>query len=54
MKEPTKILVKTDMLTLEGIAQYYIGLESEQDKYETLCFDSSLNSVIKGDLNFKY
>ena len=36
MKEPTKILVKADMLTLEGIAQYYIALENDYQKYETL------------------
>lgn len=36
MKEPTKILVKADMLTLEGIAQYYISLENDYQKYETL------------------
>ena len=36
MKEPTKILVKADMLTLEGIAQYYIALEDDYQKYLTL------------------
>ena len=36
MKEPTKILVKEDMLTLEGIAQYYIALEDDYQKYLTL------------------
>ena len=37
MKNPIKILVKKEDLTLEGISQYYISLETEQDKYETLC-----------------
>ena len=37
MKNPIKILVKKEDLTLEGIEQYYISLETEQDKYETLC-----------------
>ena len=36
MKEPNKILVKADMLTLEGIAQYYIALENDYQKYLTL------------------
>ena len=27
MRDPIKILVKTDELTLEGIKQYYIDLE---------------------------
>jgi translation initiation factor 4A len=37
MKDPIKILVKKEDLTLEGISQYYISLETEQEKYETLC-----------------
>ena len=37
MKNPIKILVKKEDLTLEGIKQYFIALESEQDKYDTLC-----------------
>ena len=37
MKDPIKILVKKEDLTLEGVSQYYISLETEQDKYETLC-----------------
>tara|TARA_X000000950_G_C13888754_1_gene649949 strand:+ start:888 stop:2054 length:1167 start_codon:yes stop_codon:yes gene_type:complete len=37
MKNPIKILVKTENLTLEGITQYFIALESEQEKYDTLC-----------------
>ena len=36
MRDPVKILVKTDMLTLEGIAQYYIALEDDSQKYMTL------------------
>jgi translation initiation factor 4A len=36
MRDPIKILVKTEMLTLEGISQYYIALENDQDKYITL------------------
>lgn len=37
MNNPIKILVTKDELTLEGIRQFYITLETEQDKYETLC-----------------
>ena len=37
MKDPLKILVKKEDLTLEGVSQYYISLETEQEKYETLC-----------------
>lgn len=37
MREPIRILVKKDELTLEGIRQFYIGLETEEWKLETLC-----------------
>ena len=36
MRNPIKILVKSDMLTLEGISQYKICLDNDQQKYETL------------------
>ena len=36
MKNPIKILVKKEELTLQGIKQYYIGLQTEEDKYLTL------------------
>ena len=36
MRDPIKLLVKTDMLTLEGISQYYVYLNSDKEKYETL------------------
>jgi len=36
MKNPTRILVKNDELTLQGIAQYYINLEDDTHKYETI------------------
>lgn len=36
MRNPTKILVKNDMLTLKGINQYYIALENDQHKFITL------------------
>ena len=35
-RDPMHILVKTEELTLEGIGQYYINIEREEWKYETL------------------
>ncbi len=37
MRSPVRILVKRDELTLEGIRQFYIGVDKEQWKFETLC-----------------
>lgn len=37
MREPLRILVKKDELTLEGIKQFYIAVEKEEWKLETLC-----------------
>ena len=36
MKNPLQILVKQEQLTLEGIKQYYIDVQKNQYKYETL------------------
>ena len=36
MRTPVKILVKAESLTLEGIAQYYVALDSDDHKYEAL------------------
>jgi translation initiation factor 4A len=36
MRDPEKILVKSEALTLEGIKQYYIAVESDAIKYDTL------------------
>jgi translation initiation factor 4A len=36
LRDPVKIMVKTEALTLEGIRQYYVALESDEQKYETL------------------
>jgi len=36
MRDPYEIYVKSDMLTLEGIKQYYVLLEDDQQKYETI------------------
>ncbi|CAB9518054.1 Eukaryotic initiation factor 4A-I (Fragment) [Seminavis robusta] len=37
MREPVRILVKKDELTLEGIKQFYIAVEHEEWKLDTLC-----------------
>lgn len=37
MRDPVRILVKKDELTLEGIKQFYIAIEQEDWKFETLC-----------------
>ena len=37
MREPVRILVKRDELTLEGIKQFYIAVEREDWKLDTLC-----------------
>jgi translation initiation factor 4A len=36
MLHPNKILVKTEELTLQGIAQYYVNVMNDVQKYETL------------------
>ena len=36
MQNPVKILVKNELVTLEGISQYYIALENDMHKYETV------------------
>jgi translation initiation factor 4A len=36
MRDPIKILVKTESITLEGIQQYYVAIENDAQKYETL------------------
>ena len=37
MVDPIKILVKRDELTLEGIKQFFVAVEKEAWKFETLC-----------------
>jgi translation initiation factor 4A len=37
MRDPAVILVKRDELTLDGIKQFYIAVEKEEWKLETLC-----------------
>lgn len=36
MRNPVKILVKNEQLTLEGIRQYYVALDNDEVKYDTL------------------
>jgi len=36
MREPVEILVKAEQLTLEGIKQYYVAIENDEQKYDTL------------------
>jgi translation initiation factor 4A len=36
MRDPKKILVKSENLSLEGISQYYIAVEKEEWKMEVL------------------
>ena len=36
MRTPTRVLVKSEQLTLEGISQHFIALENDDQKYETL------------------
>ena len=36
MRNPIKIIVKTEQLTLEGIKQYYVNLDDDIQKYDTL------------------
>jgi translation initiation factor 4A len=36
MRDPVKIIVKTEQLTLEGISQFYVAMEEENHKYDTL------------------
>ena len=37
MNNPLKILVKPGDVTLKGIKQYYVAVESEEDKFHCLC-----------------
>jgi len=37
MRDVVQILVKTNELTLEGIRQFYVAIEREQRKLDTLC-----------------
>jgi len=36
MRDPVRVYVKTEQLTLEGISQYYVAVEDDRQKYATL------------------
>ena len=36
MRDPVKIIVKAEQLTLEGIEQYYVAIETDRQKFEAL------------------
>ncbi|DBA85426.1 hypothetical protein WJX79_002723 [Trebouxia sp. C0005] len=37
MQDPVRVLVKRDELTLEGIKQFFVAVEKEEWKFDTLC-----------------
>jgi translation initiation factor 4A len=37
MRDPIRILIKKEELTLEGIRQFYIQIDREEWKFDTLC-----------------
>src|ERR1700721_1810839 len=37
MSDPIRILLKRDELTLEGIKQFFVAVEREEWKFDTLC-----------------
>ena len=45
MRDPVKVLIKNEELTLDGIRQFYIDMEKPEYKYATLCDIYSLISV---------
>jgi len=48
MKNPVRILVKAEQLTLEGIKQFYVNVESEMQKFDVLCDIYETISVSQG------
>ena len=44
MRNPTEVLVKAEQLTLEGISQYYITMNSDDDKFE--CLKDLFGSIV--------
>ena len=37
MNDPVRILVKRDEITLDGIKQFFVAVEKDDFKFETLC-----------------
>jgi translation initiation factor 4A len=48
MRDPVRVLVKAEQLTLEGIKQFYIALDDDSQKYDTLKDLYSALSVSQG------
>ena len=48
MRNPTRILVKDEDITLKGIRQFYVPVESEQQKFDVLCDIYGTISVTQG------
>lgn len=48
MRDPVRVLVKAEQLTLEGIKQFYIALDDDSQKYDTLKDLYSSLSVSQG------
>ena len=48
MRNPVRILVKAEQLTLEGIKQFYVNVESEMQKFDVLCDIYETISVSQG------
>lgn len=48
MTDPIRILVKRDELTLEGIKQFFVAVERDEWKFDTLCdlYDTITQAVI--------
>jgi translation initiation factor 4A len=37
LRDPVRILIAPEQVTLDGITQYYVGLEKDEWKYDVLC-----------------
>ena len=46
LRNPRKILVKQEEVTLEGIKQFYVDVGKEENKLETICdlYEVKLNT----------
>ena len=44
MRAPVEVLVKAEQLTLEGISQYFISMDSDSDKFE--CLKDLFGSIV--------
>ena len=46
MRSPLQILVKQEEVTLEGIHQFYVNVEREEYKLDTLCDIYEVNNIL--------